>query len=36
MLPATVVDVATACREMWWVNGEREREEEKVGEKENF
>jgi hypothetical protein len=26
MLPAAAVDVATACREMWWVNGGRERE----------
>jgi hypothetical protein len=30
---AAAVDVITACREMWWVNGEREREEEKVGER---
>jgi hypothetical protein len=29
-----MVDVATACREMWWVNGGREREEEKVRERE--
>jgi hypothetical protein len=33
MLLATAVDVVTACHEMWSVNGGREREEEKVGER---
>jgi hypothetical protein len=29
MPSAAAVDVATACREMWLVNGRREREEER-------
>jgi hypothetical protein len=39
MPPAAAVDVATAYRAICWVNGGREREEEreeKVGERENF
>jgi hypothetical protein len=29
MPPAAAMDVATAYREMWWVNGGRERKEER-------